>query len=197
MWEGSMTVAQDITPHPTFEWVFSTYHTLVYRLAYALLGHAQDAEDVTQEVFLRVYKALPRYEPERASLRTWITQVTVNACQSQRRRRILQRWWQPLPDADSALAERIFPDPSPWVAPEDQALRAEVRRILQSELAQLRPEHRVVLILYYYLEYSCAEIAQITNASEGTVCSRLYYARRRLQARLEALPVAPGQKEQQ
>ncbi|HUS14239.1 MAG TPA: RNA polymerase sigma factor [Chloroflexia bacterium] len=186
MREGSPALTQDDSATPAFEWVFSTHRTLVYRLAFALLGHPQDAEDATQEVFLRVYRRLPEYQAQRASLRTWLTQITVNACRTHRRRNFWRRRGQPLPDLDGAGQETAFVDASPWVAPEDQALLAEVRHLLRDDLAKLRPEHRTVLILHYFCDYSCAEIAQMTSSSEGTVCSRLYYARRRLQARLVA-----------
>src|SRR5436190_1060846 len=74
----------------SFDLVFNAHHDYVYNLAHLLLRNLQDAEDVTQEVFLRVYKALPTYEPERATMRTWLTRVTVNACQTHRRRNFLR-----------------------------------------------------------------------------------------------------------
>ncbi|HMA38215.1 MAG TPA: RNA polymerase sigma factor [Chloroflexia bacterium] len=186
MYEGSIALHPEMPADARFDGVFATYHTYVYRLALALLGQVEDAEDVTQEVFLRVYKALPSYQPERASLRTWLTQVAVHACQTHRRRHFWQRRRQTsLPDgaAPDDLPDLI--DPSPWVAPEDQALLAELRQSLWALLAQLRPEHRSVLVLHYYLDLSCAEIAALQHCSEGTICSRLYYARRRLQAHLD------------
>ena len=67
--EGTIVLGQDTTGADLFDRVFTEYHDYVYRLAHALLGHPQDAEDLTQEVFLRVYRALPSYRPERAGLR--------------------------------------------------------------------------------------------------------------------------------
>src|SRR5689334_13292219 len=78
----------------SFDFVFSAHNSYVYRVAHTLLGNAQDAEDVTQEVFLRVYKALPRYDPERANMRTWITKLTVNACKTHRRRNFFHYLWK-------------------------------------------------------------------------------------------------------
>jgi RNA polymerase sigma-70 factor (ECF subfamily) len=195
MRDSPLALTSDTPSDPPFDWVFGTYRTLVYRLALGLLGNAHDAEDVTQEVFLRVYKALPGYQAERAGLRTWVTTIAVNACQTHRRRNFWRRWGQPLPTANGADADEELPliDPSAWVAPEDQAMLADLRAVLRDELARLKPEHRAVLILHYYLDYSSSEIAQITNSSEGTVCSRLYYARHRLQARLESRAAAAGQ----
>ena len=71
-----IAVGREAAKTDAFDVVFELHHDYVYRLTYALLGHAQDAEDVTQEVFLRVYKALPSYDPARASLRTWLARLT-------------------------------------------------------------------------------------------------------------------------
>ncbi len=72
---------------PTAQAVGGTFHReYVYPVAVAFLGHAEDAEDVTQEMFLRVHKALPAYQADRGSIRTWLTQITVNACKTHRRR---------------------------------------------------------------------------------------------------------------
>src|SRR5207237_9707294 len=134
--------------------------------------------DVTQEICLRGEKALPSDEPARASLRTWLTKLAVNACQTHRRRNFLHRLWRhtaptPAPDDGWDLI-----DTSPWGAPEDEALRNEVRLLIRKVLNEMRPEHRTVLILHYYLDLPCAEIARVVDCPEGTVYSRLHYARR-------------------
>src|SRR5437016_1861797 len=86
MREGVMVADQEGAPVETFDLLFHAQHDYVYRLAHALLGDPHDAEDVTQDVFLRVYKALDSYRPERGGLRTWLTQIVVNACRTHRRR---------------------------------------------------------------------------------------------------------------
>jgi RNA polymerase sigma-70 factor (ECF subfamily) len=187
---NSIALGQDVTHDSTFDVLFNVHHEYVYRLAHALLGHAQDAEDVTQEVFLRVYKGLPGYQADRASLRTWITQVVVNTCQRQRRRNFVRRlWYSPPPSADDGESLDLA-DSSAWGAPEGQVLQAELRRTVHEMLDRLRPEHRTILILHYYMDLSCPEIARALNCAEGTVYSRLHYARRRLQTELEARPLA-------
>ncbi len=167
----------------SFDFVFGAHHDYVYNLAYCLLRNPQDAEDVTQEVFLRVYKALPTYDPERASMRTWLTKMAVNACQTHRRRNFLRRLLHHETETGAEEPEPI--DPSSWGAPEDHALQSEIRRTVKEILLKLRPEHRTVLVLHYYLDLSCPEIAGILDCPEGTVYSRLHYARRLVQAQLE------------
>ena len=184
--ESTLARDQDRPEALSFETVFAAQRDYVYRLACALLGHVHDAEDVTQDVFMRVYKALPSYDPARASLRTWLTRITVNACQTQRRRNMLRRLWQqPAPtdaEADDALTE--IADSSTWGAPEERALASELRQAVRETLNELRPEHRAVLVLYYYMDLGAPEIARTLGVPEGTGYSRLHYARRTLQARL-------------
>lgn len=169
----------------TFDLVFAAHHDYVYGLAHALLGNPQDAEDATQDVFVRVYKALPGYRPERASLRTWLTQIVVNACRTHRRREFWRR--RTTVSAEAAAPDLAgLVDPSVWGAPESQALQAELRRSMGAVLATLGPDHRMALVLHYYVDLPCPEIARLLGCSLGTVYSRLHYARRRVQAQLEA-----------
>lgn len=180
---GYVTLERESARAESFDFVFNAHHDYVYNLAYCLLRNAQDAEDVTQDIFLRVYKALPSYDPERASMRTWLTKMAVNACQTHRRRNFLRNLMSRESDPDGEAPEPV--DPSLWGAPEDRALQSEVRRTVNEVLTRLRPEHRTVLVLHYYLDLSCPEIARILECPEGTVYSRLHYARRVVQTRLE------------
>ena len=179
----------------SFDFVFAAHNSYVYRLSHSLLGNPQDAEDATQEVFLRVYKALPKYDPERANMRTWLTKVTVNVCKTHRRRNLFNYLWKsswPEGDSDGALEPM---DLSRLGAPEDQALQSELRRTVKDVLAKLRPDHRTVLVLHYYLDLSCSEIASIVDVPEGTVYSRLHYARRLVESQLERYARHPGSSE--
>src|SRR5436190_11287766 len=91
---GSMALGREQAYADSFDIVYDAHHDYVLGLVYALLGDAQDAEDVTQEVFLSVYKALPTYDPARAGMRTWLTKLTVNACRMHRRRNFLRNLLQ-------------------------------------------------------------------------------------------------------
>src|SRR5688500_19875484 len=89
--EGYMTLGVEAARTDSFDVIFSAHHDFVATLAYAMLGNTQDTEDVTQEVFLRVYNALPSYRPDQAGMRTWLATIAVNACRSHRRRNFLGR----------------------------------------------------------------------------------------------------------
>src|SRR5438876_4069161 len=121
---GSMAIGLEAAQTDAFDFVFNVHRDYVYKLVRALLRNPQDAEDVTQEVFLRVYKALPSYDPERASMRTWLTKLTVNACHTHRRRNYFHYLWKsPLPEDgdDSGNSSAELVDLSLLGAPEDQA----------------------------------------------------------------------------
>src|SRR5205814_1708712 len=133
---GYMELGRVASRADSFDFVFNAHRDYIYSLTRALLGNAQDAEDVTQDVFLRVYRALPSYKPERASMRTWLTTLAVNACNTHRRRNFLHRLWgngnghnhhdgNGDGDADGVLE---LADPSILGAPEEHALQSELRR---------------------------------------------------------------------
>jgi RNA polymerase sigma-70 factor (ECF subfamily) len=210
---GYAALSREVTQAEAFDSLFDAYHDDVYGLACALLGNAQDAEDVTQDVFLRAYRALPSYRPERAALRTWLASIVVNACKTHRRRNFLRNLWQRAADGNDDIKGHgngaagcdgdgarpggsgrgyrgqatilAVADQSTWGAPEEHALQAEVRQSVRDVLAKLRMEHRVVVVLHYYEQLSCQEIARILECPDGTVRSRLHYARRMVKIHLE------------
>jgi RNA polymerase sigma-70 factor (ECF subfamily) len=149
------------------------YQNYVFRLCYLVMRNEQDAEDITQETFVRAFRALPRFEiREGTSFEAWLYRVAVNACRSRMRR----RWYQVLP----------WPDPAPQIAsePEEQPerclMRGERRDRVLAAIDCLGDKHRLVVILRYYGGLSNEEIAQALGIPCGTVRSRLHVARRRL-----------------
>ena len=177
-----MAIGLEAAQTDAFDFVFNVHRDYVYKLVRALLRNPQDAEDVTQDVFLRVYMALPSYRPECASMRTWLSRLAVNACQTHRRRNFL-RGLLHHDSGEEAMLDMM--DPSPLAAPEDHAMHNELRRTVREVVGRLGQEHRTVLVLRYYMDLSCSEIAAVLDCPEGTVHSRLHYARRVVQAQLE------------
>lgn len=153
------------------------YQNYVYRLCYLVMGNEQDAEDMTQETFIRACRALPRFEIRQGiSFEAWLYRIAVNCCRSRMRR----RWYQVLPWPDS---------PPPLVIePEDQpdrlAIRGEQRNEMLEAIDCLGEKHRLVVIMRYYAGLSNEEIARTLNIPSGTVRSRLHIARQRLRALL-------------
>lgn len=180
-----VALSSDAVDTPSFEFVFTAYYSYVSKLARTLLGSVQDAEDVTQEVFLRVYKSLGSFDPARGTMNAWLGKMTVNACRTHQRRTFFNRLWGGSPPDDGGDEILELADPSLFGAPEDHALQTELRKTVRAVLSKLRPKHRTVLVLHHYMDLSCAEIAVILGCPEGTVYSRLHYARRVVQAQLE------------
>lgn len=146
----------------SFEALVERQENRIYRTALAILGNVQDAEDQTQETFLRYLEKRPLFESE-AHECAWFITVTRNGCISRLRSKARQNL--PL-DTD-------IPVPGP-----------EEREEIE-ELFALPPEDREVIHLYYYEGYSTAEIAKMTHSREGTVRSRLSRARGKLKALME------------
>lgn len=140
------------------------YAPAVYRLAYARTGSQADAEDVMQEVFLRLLRARPVFDSEDHA-RAWLLRVAVN-CANDLLRRFFRR-------REGPLAEDM---PAP-AAPETGSVTEAV--------LSLPARYRIPIHLYYYEDLSVAEIAAATGSSQGTVRSRLFRARALLRKKLE------------
>jgi RNA polymerase sigma-70 factor (ECF subfamily) len=144
------------------------YQGVVFGLCYRMMGHRQDAEDVAQEAFLRAFRAIAGFDAAR-SLRPWLLEIAANRC-----RTALARRARRLPLSSTEPAEERV-DPRPGLAdPED--LAGEVERGLQA----LRPEYRLVFVLYHEQNQSYEEIAQTISRPVGTVKTWLHRARAEL-----------------
>jgi RNA polymerase sigma-70 factor (ECF subfamily) len=158
---------------------------MVYNLASRLLGDREEAKDVSQDVFLQVYRVLPRFEG-RSSLKTWIYRIVVNQCRNR------QRWWRrrrrdkALPLEELTASESVQLASPPNEGPEQEVARREESRRVQAALIKLSLDHRAVLLLREVEELSGAEIAEALGVAEGTVKSRLARARDALRQALVA-----------
>jgi RNA polymerase sigma-70 factor (ECF subfamily) len=156
------------------------YQNYVYRLCYLVMRTEQDAEDMTQETFIRAFRALPRFEIRKGtSFEAWLYRIAVNACRSRMRR----KWYQVLP----------WPEPAPPMVakpqeqPERLVMQGEHRDLILEAIDSLGEKHRLVVILRYYAGLSNEEIARTLGIPSGTVRSRLHIARQRLRERLADL----------
>jgi RNA polymerase sigma-70 factor (ECF subfamily) len=162
-----------------FDRLYDLYAPTVYRLGWAMLRQREDAEDMVQETFLRVHRARASFDPARAAFSTWLYQIALNLCRS----RLRQRHWTFVPWGEAPGQQKTIPDLAP--GPEKLALRQEFQQALWSAVQRLNDRQREVIVLYYYLDLSSREIAEILGIPEGTVYSRLHHARRALRIELE------------
>lgn len=160
-----------------FDFLVTRHRGAVYRLCWSATGNHADADDAAQETFLRVYRALPSYDPERPFL-PWLRRIAWNCGLSVRRDR---RAGVP------AVSGEPLPEPAdPAAGPEAEAAENEEKRRVADAMAELPAELRTVLVMRAVEGLSYAEIAEAAGIPGGTVMSRLSRARKRLMAALTA-----------
>lgn len=158
-----------------WEALVRTHQEALFRLAYLLLGNADEAEDVAQEAFLRAYASLERFDLERP-LRPWLLSIAANLARNRRRSAgrylaALQRWYKARPAAATGI--------------EEQSLHNLERQELWHAIERLDFANQQVIYLRYFLEMSTVEVAETLQVPEGTVKSRLHRALKRLRGIIE------------
>lgn len=158
-----------------FEILYDRYSRAVYSLAVRMLGNAQAAQEVAQEIFLNVWRGASDFSPERGSVRSWVLSLahhrTVDALRRQR-----LRTTEPLPEAD--------PGPSVGADVVEQVLRGVEGATVRSALMALSLEQREAIVLAYYGGYTQQEIANRLRVPLGTVKTRIRDGMQRLRALL-------------
>ncbi len=154
-----------------FEAIFLRYERPIYQFIYRMMGNAEDASDLTQECFIRAYRALP-YTSDDLNVSAWLHRIAANACLDVLRRRKRIRWlpWEGQGQPDLHLNGHLED-------PEREAIRSETQELVQRVLTQMNPRHRLALILREYEGLSCEEIGQIMGLSRSAVKSVLFRAR--------------------
>ncbi|HEY3365015.1 MAG TPA: sigma-70 family RNA polymerase sigma factor [Symbiobacteriaceae bacterium] len=148
----------------------------VYRTLYQVVGDEEDAQDLTQEVFLKVYRSLSGYRGD-AAFTTWLHRLTLNLSFDwlrARKRRPLQVPLEPSPDHEERPRLELV---SPDEGPEEESLRTERRKQLQAAIQELPLDYREVIMLHHFHHLSYQQIAQRLDAPVRTVETRLYRAR--------------------
>jgi RNA polymerase sigma factor (sigma-70 family) len=168
-----------------YEELVRRYQDVAFRLAYTILGSAEEAEDAAQEGFVRAYHALDRFR-RGAPLRPWLLTIVANAARSRRaaaaRRPTLM-----------LQAAATHPSDDSAQSPEAVALFAEQRRELLSAVNALRDDDQRLIAYRYFLDLSEAEMAAVLGCPRGTVKSRLSRALGRLRQQLVPDAPVPGE----
>ncbi len=158
-----------------FEELLDAFQTKIYRLALRYAKTPSDAEDITQETFVGVFKSLPGFK-QQSSLSTWIYRIALNHCLEYKRR---QR-----PDILPLSEGDYIPTVKSTDNPVTCAMRKETVDHIEAALDTLSPIHRDVIILHELQELTYAEVASLLDIPIGTVKSRLYHAMRLLKQQL-------------
>ncbi len=171
-----------------FNQLVEAYEQRVFRLLHRMLGRRDEAEDMAQEVFVQVFKAIGQFRGD-AKLGTWIYRIAVNLCKN--RLKYLSRRHTDAQDELETVAERAPLSHAKGVtygavAPPDQVVEGyQVERIVQHCMSEIEPEFREVLVLRDVEDLTYEEIADITGLADGTVKSRIHRARGLLKHKVE------------
>jgi len=166
--------------------LMKTYHQKVFGLACGMVSNPDDAKDLSQQAWVKAWRNLPGYK-ESSSFYTWLYRIVSNTCLDFLRRRA-RLGEQALPEnVDLVTSSDPNPAASRRSRPDQEAERAETRRLFDKALAELSPEHRMTLTLREIEGLPYGEIAQAMGCRTGTVMSRLFYARRHMQRKLRGL----------
>lgn len=161
-----MTLAEETVSKASFDELYTQYATDVLRVSYFYLGDRQRAEDVCQDVFVKLITTSPVLQAGRE--KAWLLKVALNRC-----RDLWRAGWAKRVVLGHPAFELI---PGP-----DEISRMEEKQALMESINKLAPDFREVVLLHYYQGFGIAEIAQMLGIAEGTVSSRLSRARTKLQ----------------
>jgi RNA polymerase sigma-70 factor (ECF subfamily) len=169
----------------------ASQHRRIYGICYRFTGSACDAEDLTQDVFLKLYRNLTSFDVQKGNFNTWLTTLARNLLVDHFRRTRLERASDSLDaslsgeeDGSLSLADRLA-DPSP--SQESHAAGLELKARIQQALAQLSPELREAVVFRDLEDMDYKEIAQVLRIPEGTVKSRISRGRGELARLLQRI----------
>jgi RNA polymerase sigma factor (sigma-70 family) len=166
----------------TFEQVVRDHQDMVFRTLLRLTGSREHLDDLAQEVFLRLYRALPNFRGE-SLLTTYLYRITVNVAQDEwKRRRRDDRTHISISDDSSGWEERL---PHPSRNAEQQIEEREFQQSVDEQLLRLSQIERAVLVLYHQEERSYDQIAYALNLPIGTVRTHLHRGRKKLREALQ------------
>ena len=171
-----------------WEEIVQRHHRRIYNLCYRFAGSADDAQDLTQDVFIRMYRTLKSYNVERGAFVTWITSMTRNLLvdhfRKNRQARITDSLDSALSEHEDAptLGERI---PDKGVPPDAGVERRETQETVHLALQRLSPDLREAVILRDLQDMDYREIAAVLRVPEGTVKSRINRGRAELARQLQ------------
>jgi RNA polymerase sigma-70 factor (ECF subfamily) len=166
-----------------WEEIVRLYHRRIYNLCYRFAGSADDAEDLTQEVFIRMYRTLKSYDVGRGAFATWVTTITRNLLVDHFRRSRMERLSDsldatPAADPDAPTLGDQLADQA--AGPETRVQSHETQALVHQALQRLSPELREAVVLRDLQDMDYREIAAVLKVPEGTVKSRINRGRTEL-----------------
>src|SRR5687768_8787717 len=168
-----------------FQALVERHRSMVYRVAYQFAGNHYDAEDIAQEVFIKVFRSLDKCRQD-AQLSSWLYRIVMNACIDHRRRQ--------LPAGSAPFGEeaehKLHNTATETPGPEEHAYAGELGQVLESEINRLPQGQRIVFVMRHHQGLKLGEIADALGLAEGTVKRQLHAAVHRLRHALTRANVA-------
>ena len=165
-----------------FDQLVTRYRTRVFAMIYNMVHNEQDAWDLAQDSFVKAWKSIRSFRG-RSSFYTWIYRIVMNVTIDWLRKKQVKGAGAEFNDAiqlrEIEPASRTVPKADPL--PHERMERSEIRARIDNAIAQISPEHRAVILMKEIEEMQYHEIAEALGCSIGTVMSRLFYARKKLQ----------------
>lgn len=170
--EPDRSVSQPLT----FRALVQTHQQTVYYLALDLTGNHHDAEDLSQEVFIKAHRAMDRFRGD-ASYKTWLYRIAVNTYLNKKRKKALafMKLWGDVGEPELS---------HPSHRPDEHAEASTIQRHIDQALEKLSPRERSAFVLRFYQDLPVREVAETLEVAEGTVKSLLYRATQKLQKEL-------------
>lgn len=163
-----------------FEKLIIKYEKRVYNIAYQMFGNEHDAMDVAQDVFIKVYQSLHKFN-NKSAFSTWLHRITVNTCIDAHRKRKKDKQVESIDETrenDDGVLTKQYVDKG--LTPEEAAIKKENIMMVREAIDSLKEDHKAIIILRDIKGYSYDEIADILEVSIGTVKSRIARARSQL-----------------
>jgi RNA polymerase sigma-70 factor (ECF subfamily) len=174
--DGQVIKACQDGDRDAFRLLFEAYKDRVFSIAVYSLGDRSVADDVTQQIFLKLFSAIRQFRGD-SEFTTWLYRMVVNACHDERRRS----------KRTVALVTTVVESPHVKKPQESQYARQEMAAVVQTAIGQLKPRFRMPILLRYVEGLSYEEIAEVMGCSKGTVASRLNRGHTELAQRLAHL----------
>jgi RNA polymerase sigma-70 factor (ECF subfamily) len=166
--------------HNAFKQLFEQYQRLVYNICYRMSATQEEAEDITQDVFMKIFQAIGNFRGD-AKLSSWIYRIAVNTCLKKARRKKLTAWIS----LEFLFQKQEGFQPQSQEATTDHQMEiSEIERIVQHAIQQLPTRQRTALVLHRYENLAYEEIAQVMNISLSAVESLLHRAKDNLTEKL-------------
>ncbi|MDO9465617.1 MAG: RNA polymerase sigma factor [bacterium] len=169
-----------------FAQLIEKYMKKTYSMAYALTGNSEDAKDISQETFLRVFRSLGTFN-EKSSFKTWLYRIVINLCNDYYRQKLRFKfifWDKDNEDAPNRNIETVLMPKSMDNNPRDKAVESELNERLNNAISKLSLKQKAVFVLKNFDGLLIKDIAKTLGCSEGTVKSHLHRACRKIQKKL-------------